>query len=48
MKDSLYAEAVRKSQQDERQKLTRELSAEGKGDETALQAFIESEKALRK
>ena len=48
VKQDLYAEAVRKAQQDERQKLTRELSAEGKGDETALQAFIESEKALRK
>ena len=47
VKDSLYAEAVRKSQQDERQKLIRELRAEGKGDDKALQTFIDSEKARR-
>ena len=43
----LRAEAVTKAQQDQRQKLVRELRAEGKGDDKALQAFIDSEKATR-
>ena len=48
VKKDLYAEAQLKAQQDAREKLIRELQAEGKGNETALQAFIESEKAARK
>ena len=43
----LRTEAVTKAQQDQRQKLVRELRAEGKGDDKALQAFIDSEKATR-
>lgn len=47
VKKDLYAEAVLKAQQEQRQKLMRELRAESKGDETALQSFIEAEKAAR-
>ena len=44
----LRAEAVTKAQEDERKKLIRELRAEGKGNDAALQNFIDSEKATRK
>ena len=46
VKQDLYAEAVRKAQQDERQKLTRELSAEGKGGGVVIRRYPESLRAV--
>lgn len=48
VREQLRAEAIGKMQKENRQKHVDALRANAKGDETALQAFIEAQKATRK